>query len=143
MITEQAKKAGMQEAPRLPQSDVASPDFLSSKLGLLEKLLQEAAIAMDDDFNSRQALAKVSNGARLIPQILNSEEIDERDTAAFAMYAIDWLEEFAGRVLGLLPSKRSPWPFTIKPRPCTSSNQGPSRTIVGSACNRACCQGLG
>ena len=105
VITEQAKKAGMQEAPRLPQSDVASPDFLSSKLGLLEKLLQEAAIAMDDDFNSRQALAKVSNGARLIPQILNNEEIDERDTAAFAMYAIDWLEEFAGRVLGLLPSE--------------------------------------
>ena len=58
---------------------------------------------MDDDFNSRQSLAKVSNGARLIPQILNNEEIDERDTAAFAMYAIDWLEEFAGRVLGLLP----------------------------------------
>jgi len=105
VITEQAKKAGMQEAPRLPQADVASPDFLSSKLGLLEKLLQEAAIAMDDDFNSRQALAKVSNGARLIPQILNNEEIDERDTAAFAMYAIDWLEEFAGRVLGLLPSE--------------------------------------
>ena len=105
VIIEQAKKAGMQEAPRLPQADVASPDFLTSKLGLLEKLLQEAAIAMDDDFNSRQALAKVSNGARLIPQILNSEDIDERDTAAFAMYAIDWLEEFAGRVLGLLPAK--------------------------------------
>jgi cysteinyl-tRNA synthetase len=105
VVTGQAKKAGMQEAPRLPQADVASADFLSSKLGLLEKLLQEAAIAMDDDFNSRQALAKISNGARLIPQILNSEEIDERDTAAFAMYAIDWLEEFAGSVLGLLPDK--------------------------------------
>ena len=36
VITEQAKKAGMQEAPCLPQADVASPDFLSSKLGLLE-----------------------------------------------------------------------------------------------------------
>ena len=95
----------MQETPRLPQADVASADFLASKLGLLEKLLQEAAVAMDDDFNSRQALAKVSNGARLIPQILDSEDIDERDTAAFAMYAIDWLEEFAGAVLGLLPDK--------------------------------------
>mgnify|MGYP003304949682 CR=1 FL=1 len=61
--------------------------------------------AMDDDFNSRQALAKVSNGARLNPQILNSEDIDERDTAALAIYAIDWLEEFAGTVLGLLPAK--------------------------------------
>ena len=105
VVTQQAKKAGMQEAPRLPQADVASADFLASKLGLLEKLLQEAAIAMDDDFNSRQALAKVTNGARLIPQILNNEDIDESDTAAFAMYAIDWLEEFAGAVLGLLPDK--------------------------------------
>ncbi len=104
-VTAQAKKAGMQETPRLPQADVASADFLSSKLGLLEKLLQEAAIAMDDDFNSRQALAKISNGARLIPQILSSEDIDERDTAAFAIYATDWLEEFAGLVLGLLPAK--------------------------------------
>ena len=105
VVTEHAKKAGMQDAPRLPQADVASADFLTSKLGLLEKLLQEAAIAMDDDFNSRQALAKVSNGARLIPQILKNEDIDERDTAAFAIYAIDWLEEFAGSVLGLLPAK--------------------------------------
>ena len=95
----------MQETPRLPQADIASADFLAGKLGLLEKLLQEAAIAMDDDFNSRQALAKVSNGARLIPQILNSEDIDESDTAGFAVYAIDWLEEFAGSVLGLLPTK--------------------------------------
>ena len=99
---------------------------------------------MDDDFNSRQALAKVSNGARLIPQILNNEEIDERDTAAFAMYAIDWLEEFAGRVLGLLPSEEVAMAVhDPRPGPCTSSNQGPSRAIVGSACNRACCQGLG
>ena len=105
VVTEQAKKAGLQDAPKLPQADVASADFLASKLGLLEKLLQEAAIAMDDDFNSREALAKVSNGARLIPQILKNEDIDERDTAAFAIYATDWLEEFAGSVLGLLPAK--------------------------------------
>jgi len=105
VITEQASKAGMQEAPKLPQADLASSDFLASKLGLLEKLLEEAAVAMDDDFNSRQALAKVSNGARIIPQILDNEDIDERDTAAFAMYAVEWLEEFAGAVLGLLPSK--------------------------------------
>tara|TARA_B100001996_G_scaffold192676_1_gene147497 strand:+ start:50 stop:1411 length:1362 start_codon:yes stop_codon:yes gene_type:complete len=105
VITEQAKKAGLRDTPRLPTADVTSSDFLANKLGLLEKLLQEAAVAMDDDFNSRQALSKVSNGARLIPKILESEEIDERDTAAFALYAIDWLEEFAGTVLGLLPEK--------------------------------------
>ena len=105
VITEQAKKAGLRDAPRLPTADVTSTDFLANKLGLLEKLLQEAAVAMDDDFNSRQALSKVSNGARLIPKILDSEDIDERDTAAFALYAIDWLEEFAGSVLGLLPEK--------------------------------------
>ncbi len=101
----QASKAGVQDSPRLPKPDIASDDFLISKLGLLEKLLQEAAVAMDDDFNSRQALAKVSNGTKIIPQILENEEIDERDTLAFAHYAVEWIEEFAGNVLGLLPDK--------------------------------------
>ena len=104
VIVEEANKAGMQETPRLPQADVASTDPLAGKLGLMEKLLTEAAIAMDDDFNSRNALAKVMTGARLIPQLLDDEEIDERDTAAFAHYAVDWLQEFAGLVLGLLPA---------------------------------------
>ena len=91
--------------PPLPDGDITSQVPLVKSLGLLEKMAQGFAIAMDDDFNSRQALAKVSNGARLIPQILKNEDIDERDTAAFAIYAIDWLEEFAGSVLGLLPAK--------------------------------------
>ncbi len=105
VIIEMASKAGIRDAPRLPKPDLSSDDFLISKLGLLEKLLQEAAVAMDDDFNSRQALAKVSNGAKIIPQILESEGIDEQDTLAFAHYAVDWIEEFAGEVLGLLPDK--------------------------------------
>jgi cysteinyl-tRNA synthetase len=105
VVVTQSQKAGVVNIPKLPQADIESSDFLASKLGLLEKLLTEAAIAMDDDFNSRQTLSKVMNGARLIPQILDSEHIDERDTAAFALYAVEWLEEFAGTVLGLLPEK--------------------------------------
>jgi cysteinyl-tRNA synthetase len=105
VVLEQSKKAGVSEPVKLPQPDLSSSDFMTSKLGLLEKLLTKAAIAMDDDFNSRNALAKVINGARLIPQVLNSEDIDEADTAAFAAYAVDWLSEFAGLVLGLLPDK--------------------------------------
>lgn len=105
VIIEMASKAGIRDAPRLPKPDISSDDFLISKLGLLEKLLQEAAVAMDDDFNSRQALAKVSNGAKIIPQILESESLDEQDTLAFAHYAVEWIEEFAGDVLGLLPDK--------------------------------------
>ena len=73
VIIEQAKKAGMQEAPRLPQADVASPDFLTSKLGLLEKLLQEAAIAMDDDFNSPLLIAQLFEAVKFINLIIHED----------------------------------------------------------------------
>lgn len=110
IVLHQAAKAastgpvGVLNLPALPEADIESEQMLPAKLALLEKLAEEAAIALDDDFNSRQALAKVSNGARIIPQILASEEIDEDDTAAFADYAVNWLEEIAGAALGLLPS---------------------------------------
>ena len=62
------------------------------------------AKAMDDDFNSRDAVAKVLGGVREISKLLNSG-LDQADKDAFAHYAVDWLEESAGAVLGILPTR--------------------------------------
>ena len=62
------------------------------------------AQAMDDDFNSREAVAKVLGMVREITKTL-SMDMDEADREAFAAYAVDLLEETAGRVLGVLPSQ--------------------------------------
>ena len=62
------------------------------------------AQAMDDDFNSREAVAKVLGAVREISKTLDSD-LDQADLHAFAHYAIDWLEETAGKVLGILPSR--------------------------------------
>ena len=62
------------------------------------------ARAMDDDFNSREAVAKVLGMVREISKTLGLS-MDEADRQAFAAYAVDLLEETAGRVLGVLPSQ--------------------------------------
>ena len=59
---------------------------------------------MDDDFNSREAVAKVLGMVREISKTLGLS-MDEADRQAFAAYAVDLLEETAGRVLGVLPSQ--------------------------------------
>jgi cysteinyl-tRNA synthetase len=59
---------------------------------------------MDDDFNSREAVAKVLGAVREISKTLSSG-LDDRDKDAFAHYSVDWLEETAGSVLGILPSR--------------------------------------
>ena len=59
---------------------------------------------MDDDFNTREALAKVTAAIRLMNKVINSE-IGDDDRHALAFYNIEWLEEFAGAALGLLPSR--------------------------------------
>jgi cysteinyl-tRNA synthetase len=59
---------------------------------------------MDDDFNSREAAAKVLGAIREMMKTLNSD-LDATDKDAFAHYAVDWLEETAGVVLGVLPSR--------------------------------------
>jgi cysteinyl-tRNA synthetase len=88
----------------LPQPDIASPHPLARSLGLLEKMGEGFAQAMDDDFNSREAVAKVLGMVREIGKVL-SMELDQADSNAFAHYAVDLLEETAGRVLGVLPSQ--------------------------------------
>ena len=62
------------------------------------------AKAMDDDFNSREAVAKVLGGVREISKTLSSG-LDAKDKDAFAHYSVEWLEETAGRVLGILPTR--------------------------------------
>jgi len=71
---------------------------------MLEKMGEGFAKAMDDDFNSRDAVAKVLGGVREISKVLSSG-LDEADRDAFAHYAVDWLEEAAGTVLGILPTR--------------------------------------
>ena len=100
-----ALKSRTTEAPiELPQADLTSSQPLSKSLGLLEKMGEGFAQAMDDDFNSREAVAKVLGAIREMMKMLNSD-LDATDKDAFAHYAVDWLEETAGVVLGVLPSR--------------------------------------
>jgi cysteinyl-tRNA synthetase len=87
-------------------------DGLAHVHGMMEKLAEDCAKAMDDDFNTRQALSKISAAVREITRALGdgtggggSSELDEADNSAFGHYAVAWLEELAGTVLGLLPSR--------------------------------------
>ena len=88
----------------LPTPDLTSSHPLAKSLGLLEKMGEGFAKAMDDDFNSREAVAKVLGMVREISKVL-STEMEAADRNAFAHYAVDLLEETAGRVLGVLPSQ--------------------------------------
>jgi len=86
----------------LPNPDLTSLLPLAKSLGLLEKMGEGFAKAMDDDFNSREAVAKVLGMVREISKVL-AMEMEAADRNAFAHYAVDLLEETAGRVLGVLP----------------------------------------
>ena len=88
----------------LPQADLTSTLPLGKSLGLLEKMGEGFANAMDDYFNSREAVAKVLGMVREISRVLQTD-LDEEDKNAFAHYAVDLLEETAGKVLGVLPSR--------------------------------------
>ena len=54
--------------------------------------------------NSRDAIGKILGAVREITKTLDSG-LDEADMHAFAHYAVDLLEETAGAVLGVLPSR--------------------------------------
>ena len=88
----------------LPHAEISSQQPLSRCLGMLEKMGEGFAQAMDDDFNSREAVAKVLGAVREMSKMLDSD-LDHSDRHAFAHYAVDWLEETAGTVLGVLPSR--------------------------------------
>lgn len=96
--------AGSLNPVDLPHADLASQQPLSKSLGLLEKMGEGFAQAMDDDFNSRDAVGKVLSAVRQMTKTFDSG-LDDADNHAFAHYAVDWLEETAGAVLGVLPSR--------------------------------------
>jgi len=89
--------------PPLPEGDITSQVPLVKSLGLLEKMAQGFAIAMDDDFNSREACAKVLGAIREMSKMLTSLEGD--DLGAYALHCVEWLEDTAGSVLGVLPTR--------------------------------------
>jgi len=88
----------------LPRAD-ADAEGLAGTLGALEGLGEQTALALDDDFNSREALAKVMAAAREMKKALDSGGLDDQDRAALGLYCAEWLEELAGSVLGLLPTR--------------------------------------
>jgi len=87
----------------LPHPDVTSSDPLSKGIGLMERMGEGFALAMDDDFNSREAIAKVLGGVREATRLLDAD-LEEEDANAFAHFCVAWFEELAGDVLGVLPS---------------------------------------
>ena len=87
----------------LPTPDMGSSDPLAKTLGLLERLAEGFAQAMDDDFNSREAVAKVLAATKQL-QFLMTLGTDDGDKRAIAEYAKEWLEETAGNILGILPT---------------------------------------
>ena len=91
--------------PPLPEGDITSQIPLVKSLGLLEKMAQGFAIAMDDDFNSREACAKVLGAIREMSKMLSSLEGD--DLGAYAQHCVEWLEDTAGSVLGVLPTREA------------------------------------
>ena len=89
--------------PPLPEGDLASQIPLVRSIGLLEKMAQGFALAMDDDFNSREACAKVLGALREMSKMLGDLEGD--DLGAYAQHCVEWLEDTAGLVLGVLPTR--------------------------------------
>lgn len=87
---------------QLPVPDMASADPLAKTLGLLERLAEGFAQAMDDDFNSREGVAKVLAATKQLQQLMTLGT-DEEDKRAIGTYAKEWLEETAGNILGILP----------------------------------------
>ena len=58
---------------------------------------------MDDDFNSREGVAKVLAATKQLQYFMTLGS-DEEDKRAIGTYAKEWLEETAGNILGILPS---------------------------------------
>ena len=89
---------------RLPEPNLTSSEPLSHSLGLIEKFAEEFALAMDDDFNTREAVTKTMSVAREVTRLLNSE-LDEGDKQSVGFFAVELFEQQAGNVLGLLPTR--------------------------------------
>ena len=85
---------------QLPRAEITSALPLGRSLGLLERMASDFAKAMDDDFNSREAIAKLLAAMREMSRMMS--ELNGDDLAAYAAHCVEWIEEHAGQVLGLL-----------------------------------------
>jgi len=92
-----------EEPVQLPRAEITSGLPLGRSLGLLEVMASDFAKAMDDDFNSREAIAKLLAAMREISRMMS--ELSGDDLAAYAGYCVEWIEEHAGQILGLLKSR--------------------------------------
>ena len=90
----------------LPEPNLSSSDSLAHSLGLIEKFAEEFALAMDDDFNTRQAISKTMSIVREVNRLLNSD-LDSHDLQSVGFYALELFEQQAGNVLGLLPEREN------------------------------------
>jgi cysteinyl-tRNA synthetase len=116
------KQLGQGEPVNLPHPDTASTQPLSKGLGMLELMGEHFAKAMDDDFNTREAIAKVLTALREMSKILDAG-LEESDAHAFAHYCVEWLEETAGTVLGLLPQREEVLRVKTDPRRAAIAEQ--------------------
>ena len=66
----------------------------------LSEANERFSLGMNDDFNTRVALVEVQSVVKLLRQMIDSNS-DKSSISA----ATGWLAEFAGEVLGILPSK--------------------------------------
>ena len=92
------------ELRRLPEPEISSSEPLTHSLGLIEKFAEEFALAMDNDFNTREAVTKTMSIVREVNKLLNSN-LDSQDIQSIGFYAIEIFEQQAGNVLGLLPTR--------------------------------------
>ncbi|MED5273448.1 MAG: cysteine--tRNA ligase [Candidatus Thermoplasmatota archaeon] len=67
--------------------------------GHLSEAAERLSSGMNDDFNTRVALVEVQTVAKSLRQMIESDS-DKSEISA----AVGWLSEFAGNVLGILPS---------------------------------------
>ena len=67
----------------------------------LSEAYQRFSSGMNDDFNTRVALVEVQSVVKLLRQMIDSDS-DKSGISA----ATGWLSEFAGEVLGILPSEQ-------------------------------------
>ena len=87
----------------LPRGDLSSVLPLAKSIGLLEKIAEDFARAMDDDFNSREAVSKLIAGSKELAKMVH--QLSGDDQKAYATMGVLWMEELAGDVLGLLPTR--------------------------------------
>ena len=76
-----------ENCPPLPEGDVMSQVPIVKSLELLEKMAQGFARAMDDDFNSREAVAKVLGALREMSKMLG--ELEGDDLGAYAIHCVE------------------------------------------------------